>query len=463
MRKTLWSGTDKVNKTVMDYTAGKDRELDERLIEWDIAGTMAHALGLVLSGILEKDQGLRIHQALRHALELTRKGRFPLTEDDEDVHSALEKFLWKRLGTLGKSIHAGRSRNDQVLTDLKLFMKDRLLEAGIGILDVAEALILLGKKGKRILWPGYTHLRRAMPSTVGAWAAGFAEVLVDDLVFLEACLELLEKSPLGTGAGFGVPHPVPRKRIARALGFKEIHLNVTAPQLKRGKLEAQVLAALCGPADTIAGFCWDVIIFSTEEFGFLKIPTELSTGSSIMPQKVNPDIFELTRANAAVLQGLAFQAWTACGKLPSGYQRDLQAGKAPLIEGLETFVSMTEIMAKAVPRLRVNESRCLECLDRGTLAVDRVMEEVRMGKPFREAYMEVKEELGSAPSSWKVSPREVLLRRKGVGEVGNPGLDSLLRRVENKRKRFHKAKEEFYSCIRKLETKKGFLSLLKAR
>ncbi|UCF66305.1 MAG: argininosuccinate lyase, partial [Acidobacteriota bacterium] len=319
--ETLWGGT--LEQQMDAYTVGDDRRWDRRLLTWDIVGTLGHIEGLRAAGLLSTVEHSRLEAALRRALALVRAGKLDVTETDEDVHSAIEKYLTHKLGKLGEKVHAGRSRNDQVMVDLRLFLKDRLLELTDALLDVAEQLASWAGRHREVIWPGYTHGRRAMPSTAGLWAAGYAESLLDDFVPLEAAWQLVDRSPLGSAAGYGVPLPLDRERVARKLGFAGVHGNVTAVQSSRGKLEVVVLGALWGVGYDLGKFAWDVILFSSEEYGFLQLPESLATGSSIMPHKRNPDVFELTRAKASLLEGYLVQAMAVAGKLPSGYHRDL--------------------------------------------------------------------------------------------------------------------------------------------
>ncbi len=456
MNETLWGGRGSLDPDLDSYTVGKDRVLDARLLPWDILGTMAHCAGLAEIGILSGEEARSLHAALGEALREVREGKLTVGPGDEDVHSALEKYLVSKLGPLGEKVHAGRSRNDQVALDLRLYVKDALLGVMEETAAMARALIEFGRAHRDVAFPGYTHQRRAMPSSVGLWAAGFAEALLEDFLPLQAALDLADRSPLGSGAGYGVPLPLPREKTARILGFPALQWNATAVQPSRGKLEAQVLQALWGPAYDLAKLSWDVILFTSEEFGFFRLPAGLATGSSIMPQKRNPDLFELTRAKAAVLEGLLLQAMAVAAKLPSGYHRDLQLTKGPLMEGLDLLGEMLQAAAKALPALEVDREACEGAVGGAILATDEALRRVREGTPFRRAYREVAEivkEGGEIPS---LSPREILEARKYPGGAGAPCLEELDRGLREWSGRIGGRRKAFREALDRLVKEGGF-------
>jgi argininosuccinate lyase len=273
--------------------------------------------------------------------------------------------------------------------------------------------------------PGFTHLRRAMPSSVGLWAAGYAEVLLDDLGLLDAAFDLADRGPLGSAAGYGVPLPLDREAVSSGLGFASPQLAVTAVQLSRGKLEAAVLSALWAVARDLASLAWDVVLFSSDEYGYFLLPVELATGSSIMPQKKNPDIFELTRGRAGVVAGFAAQAMAVAGSLPGGYHRDMQLLKGPMMEGIDTVRAMLAMMADAVPRLGVDESRCAAGVSGDLLATDEVYRRVRDGVPFRSAYRQVAAEIKAGTEIPPLDAEAILGARKNLGGAGAPPLGEL--------------------------------------
>ncbi|HSL17313.1 MAG TPA: lyase family protein [Methylomirabilota bacterium] len=425
MSRTLWGDGSGSDDRVAAYTAGDDRRWDRRLLRWDVLGTMGHVVGLTGAGLLTADEGEALTAELRRTLVATDSGVLTVTNSDEDAHSALEAHLVERLGELGEKVHTGRSRNDQVAAALRLYLKDALLGVEAATIEAAEALLAFGRRHRRLAMPGFTHLRRAMPSSVGLWAAGYAEALLDDLGPLDAAFELADRGPLGSAAGYGVPLPLDRAAVSEALGFARPQLAVTAVQLARGKLEAAVLAALWTVARDLAALSWDVILFSAEEHGYLVLPPELATGSSIMPHKRNPDVFELTRGRAGIVAGLAAQAMAVAGSLPGGYHRDMQLTKGPVMEGLDTVGAMLAMVAGAVPRLGVDAGRCEAAIGGDLLATDEVCRRVRAGAPFRSAFRELAAELAGGAEVPALSPDEVLDARTHLGGAGAPPLDEL--------------------------------------
>ena len=303
--QTLWSAGGKVDAQMLAYTIADDREVDARLIRWDILGSLGHVQGLpIRPGELREWT-----KALRAALASAEAGRLTIGEEHEDVHSAVEFWLTKRFGDVGLGIHAGRSRNDQIAVDLRLYLRDAVLALHAQALEAAEALVRFAARHRSVLWPGYTHQRRAMPSSAGLWALAHAEGLLDSAESLDAIYRRIDRSPLGSAAGYGTPLPYDRKGVARALGFSAPEASVTSVQNGRGKLEAAVLFWCSEIACDLAKLSSDVILYSAEEFGWLVLPAELATGSSIMPHKRNPDLFELTRARAAQGRGRSPRSW----------------------------------------------------------------------------------------------------------------------------------------------------------
>jgi len=445
--RTLWSGGAALDEQVAAFTAGDDRRWDRRLLRWDILASIAHVEALADAGLLDGAEGGQLRAALRRTLADEAAGRFSVGDDEEDAHTALERRLGDELGEVAAKLHTGRSRNDQVLAALALCLSDGLLTAMDGALDVAGALLALGRRHRTVVMPGYTHLRRAMPSTVALWAAGYAEALLDDLGPLAAALDLADVSPLGSAAGYGVPLPLDPAAAARRLGLARCRHAVTAAQLGRGKLEAVVLTALWTAARDLGAFAWDVILFSSEEHGFLRIPEGLATGSSIMPHKRNPDVFELMRGRAGVLCGLAVEAMTVAGGLPGGYHRDLQLTKGPVMEGLDIVQAMLGMTAAAAAVLEVDRDACRRALDGGALATDEVYRRVRAGTPFRSAYREVAAEVAAGRPVPALEPAAILAARRSRGGAGDPrlltrlGLASTVwrRRVAARRGRLQRA------------------------
>jgi argininosuccinate lyase len=426
---TLWSPAVPPDALMMAYTTGDDRVWDARLLEWDILGSLGHVEGLYASRLLSRADRSRLRAALRGALRAARAGRFGLTAKDEDVHSAVERWLTERLGAAGERVHTGRSRNDQVACDLRLYVKDVLLGLHGRALDLTQALLDFALAHRTVLWPGYTHQRRAMPSSAGLWAAGLAENLISTAETLPAIWARVDRSPLGSAAGYGVPLPLVREAAMRALGFGGLDQVVTTVQLRRGKLEALVLFWCVDLAHDLGRLAADVVLYSAEEFGFFVLPPELATGSSIMPHKRNPDLFELTRARAAAVEGDLGTVLQVKARLTGGYHRDYQLLKEPLFRGLDRTREMLDMLSHAVPLLGVDKARGLAALAGETMATDEVMRRVEAGAPFRQAYREVARELRRGAVFPAPRAQQMLRRRRSTGNMGNLGLTLLRRRV----------------------------------
>jgi argininosuccinate lyase len=426
---TLWSPGAAIDRRMLDFTVGDDRLWDTRLLRWDVLGSLGHAEGLRASGLLSDAEYRRIRSGLRRALAAVESGELVIGPEHEDVHSAVELWLTARTRDAGERLHTGRSRNDQVTADLRLFLKDRTLVLHDGALALVDALLGFAARHRRALWPGYTHQRRAMPSSAALWAAAYAEGLLDTVESLPALWTRLDRSPLGSAAGYGVPLPLEREVTARALGFAGLDQTVASVQNGRGKLEATVLFWFTQLGHDLSRFATDVILYSAEEFGYLVLPAELATGSSIMPHKRNPDLFELTRARAAALEGDLFAVMGLKAKLTGGYHRDFQLLKEPLMRGLERTEEMLGMMAAAAPRLGVDAERGAQALAGGALATDEVMRRVETGEPFRAAYRSVAAAIKAGGTFPAPSAGAIMARRSSTGGVGNLGLDALRARA----------------------------------
>jgi argininosuccinate lyase len=425
MKHSLWGDGSGLDSAMAAYTAGDDRRWDQRLLRWDIIGTMGHIGGLAGAGLLTLEEHATLAAELDQTLTAADAGLFRVTEDDEDAHTALEQRLVGRLGELGEKVHTGRSRNDQVMAALRLYLKSAILEIETALIATSRSLLSFGGRHAGVVMPGFTHTRRAMPSSVGLWAAGYAEVLLDNLGLLDAAYNLADRGPLGSAAGYGTPLPLDRLAVSDSLGFASPQLAVTSVQLSRGKLEATVLSALWAVARDLAALSWDVVLFSADEYGYFVLPAELATGSSIMPQKRNPDVFELTRGRAGIIAGLAAQAMAVAGSLPGGYHRDMQLTKGPLMEGLDTVHAMLVMMADAVPRLGVDAEVCAAAVGGDLLATDEVYRRVRDGVPFRTAYRQVAAEIKEGGEVPELAADAILEARTHLGGAGAPALDEL--------------------------------------
>jgi argininosuccinate lyase len=385
----LWDKGEPLDERVLRYTAGEDHRLDARLVPYDARASIAHAAMLREAGLLVEEDFAAIQKGLEALAGEHAAGSWEISLADEDVHTALESRLTERIGEAGARLHLGRSRNDQVLAALRLYLRDVVASLAAGAREVADALDELGAREAGTVLPGYTHLQQAMPSSVPLWAGGFAAEIRDDAEGIEACSRRIEKSPLGSAAGYGVPLlPVDREITRRNLGFAVIHEPVTAVQLSRGKAEAQVLFEITLLMQDLGRLAADLVLFATSEFGFVSLPAARTTGSAIMPQKRNPDVFELVRGRAATAQRCLVEALAIPAKLTSGYHRDLQLLKAPLFRGIDLAESTLAVLAAALPGVRFHPGRIR--LDPGLHAAEEAYALVLAeGIPFREAYRRI--------------------------------------------------------------------------
>ena len=387
----LWDKGQPLDALIEAYTVGDDPTLDLRLLPFDVQASRAHAQMLHSIGVLDAEELSALDGALDEAQAAWDAGDFSISIQEEDVHTALEAFLVARLGDVGKKIHTGRSRNDQVLVDLALWQRDAVEQAREALLATIDAFTAFAEAHADVPLPGYTHLQRAMPSTVGRWAGAYASLLRRDLPLLDAAAAVVSESPLGSAAGYGVPEVLggDRAMTARALGFSGPILPAEAAQPGRGKAESTLLFALSQIATDLGKWAWDVCLYVTAEFGYLALPTAFTTGSSIMPQKRNPDVLELTRAKAAVVRSALTEVLAIAGPLPSGYHRDLQLLKRPLFHGTDTTMAMLAVAERVMGGLTVNRERCALHMTEELFATEEAYRLVRQGVPFREAYKQV--------------------------------------------------------------------------
>lgn len=383
----LWQKNYKLNEEIEKFTVGNDYLIDKNLVKYDVYGSIAHAAMLNKIGILTKDELNKLRKTLVQIFHSNEK--FEINIEDEDVHTAIENYLTKKLGDLGKKIHTARSRNDQVLVDLRLYSKEKLLEVQKLTLNLASTLVNASEKYQNTPMPGYTHSRKAMPSSVGLFFGSFAESLIDDMGLLEKAYEINDQSPLGSGAGYGLPLNIDRQLTSDLLGFKKVQNNTLYVQNSRGKFESVIVFALSNVMNDLAKLSNDLIIFSMDEFGFFKLPDELCTGSSIMPQKKNPDVFELTRAKASKVDANLFLIKSIVSKLQSGYNRDFQLTKEPLIESFEIALSALKIFKMIIEKIEIDEQKCVQACTPELFATEQVYELVKNGISFRDAYKEV--------------------------------------------------------------------------
>jgi argininosuccinate lyase len=385
----LWDKGAPLDERVLHYTAGEDHALDERLVRHDVRASIAHAEMLQAQGLLTPGDLTAIRDGLSALAQEHARGAWHIELPDEDGQSALERRLTERIGAAGARIHLGRSRNDQVLTAIRLYLREAVGALGAGALAVADALDELAVREPSTALPGYTHQQQAMPSSVPLWAGGFAAELRDDAAGLSQVLRRIEKSPLGSAAGYGTPGlPIDREATRTRLGFAAVHQPVTAVQLSRGKAEAQLLFEITLLLQDLGRFAADVLLFATQEFGFVTLPEAFTTGSSIMPQKRNPDVFELIRGRSASAQACLAEALGVCAKLPSGYHRDLQLLKFPLFRGIDLALETLAILPPAIEALQFRrEAIRLDPAIHAAEEANRLV--VTEGIPFREAYQRV--------------------------------------------------------------------------
>ncbi len=385
----LWEKSVHVTEEIDRFTVGHDRELDLYLAKYDVLGSMAHVTMLHSIGLIADEELPVLLRELRAIYQVAESGNFVIEEGIEDVHSQVELMLTRKLGDMGKKIHSGRSRNDQVLVDLKLFTRDKIREVAEAVRDLFAELQQQSERYKNVLMPGYTHLQVAMPSSFGLWFGAYAESLADDMLLLEAAYRMTNRNPLGSAAGYGSSFPLNRTMTTELLGFDSMDYNVVYAQMGRGKNERNVAFALAGIAGTVAKLAFDACMFNSQNFGFVRLPDECTTGSSIMPHKKNPDVFELIRARCNKLQALPTQVVMIMNNLPCGYFRDLQEIKEVFLPAFDQLLSCLRMATYTVARMRVNEHILDDARYDLMFSVEEVNRLASEGMPFRDAYKKV--------------------------------------------------------------------------
>ena len=385
----LWEKSVHVTEEIDRFTVGHDRELDLYLAKYDVLGSMAHVTMLHSIGLIADEELPVLLRELRAIYQVAESGDFVIEDGIEDVHSQVELMLTRKLGDMGKKIHSGRSRNDQVLVDLKLFTRDKIREVAEAVRDLFAELQLQSERYKNVLMPGYTHLQVAMPSSFGLWFGAYAESLADDMLLLEAAYRMTNRNPLGSAAGYGSSFPLNRTMTTELLGFDSMDYNVVYAQMGRGKNERNVAFALAGIAGTVAKLAFDACMFNSQNFGFVRLPDECTTGSSIMPHKKNPDVFELIRARCNKLQALPTQVVMIMNNLPCGYFRDLQEIKEVFLPAFDQLLSCLRMATYIVARMRVNEHILDDARYDLMFSVEEVNRLTSEGMPFRDAYKKV--------------------------------------------------------------------------
>ena len=426
MAQKLWEKNVQVDKEVETFTVGKDREMDLYLAKYDVLGSMAHITMLESIGLLAKEELTVLLAELKNIYAVADRGEFVIEEGVEDVHSQVELMLTRRLGDIGKKIHSGRSRNDQVLLDLKLYTRAQIRELVELTNGLFEVLISQSNRYKEVLMPGYTHLQIAMPSSFGLWFGAYAESLADDLQMMQAAYKVSNRNPLGSAAGYGSSFPLNRQMTTDLLGFDSMDYNVVYAQMGRGKMERTVAFAMAGIAATLSKLAFDACMFNSQNFGFIKLPDQFTTGSSIMPHKKNPDVFELTRAKCNKIQGLPQQITLICNNLPSGYFRDLQIIKEVFLPAFDELKDCIRMVTHMMREVKVNDHILEDDKYALLFSVEEVNRLVLEGVPFRDAYKQV----GLNIEVGKFTPNKAVSHTH-EGSIGNLCNDSISALMQN--------------------------------
>lgn len=423
----LWEKGYTIQNVVEKFTVGKDRELDLRLAKYDILGSKAHATMLQKIGILTEDELSQIQKALNELLTLVDKGEFKIEEEFEDIHSKVEYELIQRVGEAGKKIHTARSRNDQILVDLHLYIKDECLSLQRLIKSLFDRLLALSNQHQSVLMPGYTHLQVAMPSSFGLWFGAFAETLIDDLIQLNATYTIANQNPLGSAAGYGSSFPIDRQITTDLLGFNTLKFNVVAAQMSRGRLEKSMAFSLSSLSNNLSKLAADICLYSNQNFNFISFPKDLTTGSSIMPHKQNPDVFELVRAKCNQIEGMPNEISLLLSNLTSGYHRDFQLLKESLMNGIDTMKEILEVCDFMLQHIEVNKEILDSPIYEHLFSVEEVNKLVMGGMTFRDAYQKIGKDI--LESNFKSNTSS--LHHTHQGSLGNLCSLEIKRKMES--------------------------------
>ena len=423
----LWEKDFEINSEIERFTVGRDREMDLYLAPYDVLGSMAHITMLESIGLLGKDELPVLLKELKNIYEQVQRGEFVIEDGIEDVHSQVELMLTRKLGDMGKKIHSGRSRNDQVLVDLKLFTRHQLQLVAEAVKDLFDQLIAKSNQYKNVLMPGYTHLQVAMPSSFGLWFGAYAESLADDMLFLQAAYKMTNRNPLGSAAGYGSSFPLNRQMTTDLLGFDSMDYNVVYAQMGRGKMERNVGFAIATIAGTMAKLAFDACMFNCQNFGFVKLPKECTTGSSIMPHKKNPDVFELIRSKSNKLQSLPQQITLMMNNLPVGYFRDLQIIEEVFLPAFDELLDCLRMTAYIINRIEVNDHILDDPRYDPMFSVEEVNRLAAEGMPFRDAYKKV----GLDIEAGKFTPNKDIhhTHEGSIGNLCNDCIEALMQSV----------------------------------
>ncbi|KXH81239.1 argininosuccinate lyase [Chryseobacterium kwangjuense] len=420
--KKIWQKDDlATNILVNKFTVGKDLDFDERLAKYDVKGSMAHCKMLAETGIITREESEQMLDVLADILNDIENGGFEIDKEAEDIHSQIEAILIEKLGDTGKKIHTARSRNDQVLLDIKLYLLDEVREITALTDEFFQILIKLADQHKNILLPGYTHLQIAMPSSFGLWFGAYAEALLDDIELLFSVKNIINKNPLGSAAGYGSSFPIDRESTTYNLGFQSMNYNAVYAQMTRGKSEKMLSMAMATLAGTLGKFAYDVCLYLSQNFDFISFPKEFTTGSSIMPHKKNPDIFELVRARCGRIQALPNELILLTNNLPSGYHRDVQLTKEILFPAIDSLKECLEILSYTLPNIEVKDGILEDEKYKYLFSVEKINEEVKKGSSFRDAYVKVGQEIENNEFEFETGN----LEHTHQGSIGNLCLDKV--------------------------------------
>ena len=427
MAQKLWEKNYEINKEIERFTVGRDREMDLYLAKYDVLGSMAHITMLESIGLIGKDELPLLLAELKNIYQTAERGEFVIEDGIEDVHSQVELMLTRKLGDMGKKIHSGRSRNDQVLVDLKLFTRHELMEIADGVKTLFDELIKKSNQYKDVLMPGYTHLQIAMPSSFGLWFGAYAESLTDDMLFLQAAWRMTNRNPLGSAAGYGSSFPLNRQMTTDLLGFDTMDYNVVYAQMGRGKTERNVAFAIATIAGTLSKMAFDACLFNSQNFQFVRLPKECTTGSSIMPHKKNPDVFELIRAKSNKLQALPQQVTLIMNNLPVGYFRDLQIIKEVFLPAFDELKDCLQMTAYIINKMEVREDILDNPMYDPMFSVEEVNRLAAEGMPFRDAYKKVGLDIETGQFK---ADKEIHHTHEGsIGNLCNDRIEALMQQV----------------------------------
>jgi argininosuccinate lyase len=445
----LWEKDYQLDQLVETFMTGDDPLLDQALVVYDCLGSIAHAKMLKKIGIVTSDECTKITNALADIIREDEAGVYSISAEDEDVHTAVENTLVNRLGDIGKKLHTARSRNDQVLLDVRLYSRDCIRAVVMEVLHACRVLCDFAEKYALVPIPGRTHFQRAMPSSLGLWAGAFAESFLDDVELLKASYWLIDQCPLGSAASYGVSLPIDRQLCSDLLGFRTVQNNVLYANNSRGKFESSILSSLAQVMNDLSKVCTDIIVFSAPEFGYIGLPEKFCPGSSLMPQKRNPCPLELIRAKSATVQGMLFQVLEITRGLPSGYNRDLQETKRPLMHGFEVTLRSLQVFSQIFSQLNVQTEKCVQAFSPELFATDRVLKLVQQGVPFRDAYQEV----AKNPDQVLVEdPIANIASKTHLGATGNLGIKGNIQRIQEYQRWAEASMKGWTGCKRDLLT-----------